>query len=243
MLELQNISFHADDKDILKDINLKIDDKFVAITGPNGSGKSTLLKIIMGIITPTSGKIIFDGQDITGLAVNERANLGISFAFQQPVRFKGLKVKDLLAIAAGESGNSAKTRAYLKAVGLCPMDYLDREINDTLSGGEMKRIEIAMAAARGGKMSLFDEPEAGIDLWSFQSLIKVFANLRNVTNGNIMIISHQERILEIADKIIYLKDGVVDRYDESAKIMDELNMRRRGGCDCAFGQKGGSCNG
>ncbi|MBR2820381.1 MAG: ATP-binding cassette domain-containing protein [Clostridiales bacterium] len=243
MLELQNISFHADDKDILKDINLKIDDKFVAITGPNGSGKSTLLKIIMGIITPTSGKIIFDGQDITGLAVNERANLGISFAFQQPVRFKGLKVKDLLAIAAGESGNSAKTRAYLKAVGLCPMDYLDREINDTLSGGEMKRIEIAMAAARGGKLSLFDEPEAGIDLWSFQSLIEVFENLRNVTNGNIMIISHQERILEIADKIIYLKDGVVDRYDESAKIMDELNMRRRGGCDCAFGQKGGSCNG
>lgn len=243
MLELQNISFHADDKDILKDINLKIDDKFVAITGPNGSGKSTLLKIIMGIITPTSGKIIFDGQDITGLAVNERANLGISFAFQQPVRFKGLKVKDLLAIAAGESGNSAKTRAYLKAVGLCPMDYLDREINDTLSGGEMKRIEIAMAAARGGKLSLFDEPEAGIDLWSFQSLIEVFENLRNVTNGNILIISHQERILEIADKIIYLKDGLVDRYDESAKVMDELNMRRRGGCDCAFGQNGGTCNG
>ncbi len=243
MLELQNISFHADDKDILKDINLKIDDKFVAVTGPNGSGKSTLLKIIMGIITPTSGKVIFDGQDITDLPVNERANLGISFAFQQPVRFKGLKVRDLLAIAAGENGASAKVRAYLKAVGLCPMDYLDREINDTLSGGEMKRIEIAMAAARGGKMSLFDEPEAGIDLWSFQSLIEVFENLRNVTNGNILIISHQERILEIADKIIYLKDGQVDRYDESAKVMDELNMRRRGGCDCAFGQKGGSCNG
>ena len=243
MLELQNISFHADDKDILKDINLKIDDKFVAVTGPNGSGKSTLLKIIMGIITPTSGKVIFDGQDITDLPVNERANLGMSFAFQQPVRFKGLKVRDLLAIASGDSGSSAKARAYLKAVGLCPMDYLDREINDTLSGGEMKRIEIAMAAARGGKMSLFDEPEAGIDLWSFQSLIEVFANLRNVTNGNILIISHQERILEIADKIIYLKEGKVDRYDESAKIMDELNMRRRGGCDCAFGQNGGSCNG
>lgn len=243
MLELQNISFHADDKDILKDINLKIDDKFVAVTGPNGSGKSTLLKIIMGIITPSSGKVIFDGQDITDLPVNERANLGISFAFQQPVRFKGLKVRDLLAIAAGENGASAKVRAYLKAVGLCPMDYLNREINDTLSGGEMKRIEIAMAAARGGKMSLFDEPEAGIDLWSFQSLIEVFENLRNVTNGNILIISHQERILEIADKIIYLKDGLVDRYDESAKIMDELNMRRRGGCDCAFGQNGGTCNG
>ena len=243
MLELQNISFHADDKDILKDINLKIDDKFVAVTGPNGSGKSTLLKVIMGIITPTSGKVIFDGQDITDLPVNERANLGMSFAFQQPVRFKGLKVRDLLAIASGDSGSSAKSRAYLKAVGLCPMDYLNREINDTLSGGEMKRIEIAMAAARGGKMSLFDEPEAGIDLWSFQSLIEVFENLRNVTNGNILIISHQERILEIADKIIYLKDGQVDRYDESAKIMDELNMRRRGGCDCAFGQNGGTCNG
>ena len=242
MLELQNISFHADDKDILKDINLKIDDKFVAVTGPNGSGKSTLLKIIMGIIKPTSGKVIFDGQDITDLPVNERANLGISFAFQQPVRFKGLKVRDLLAIAAGENGASAKVRAYLKAVGLCPMDYLDREINDTLSGGEMKRIEIAMAAARGGKMSLFDEPEAGIDLWSFQSLIEVFENLRNVTNGNIMIISHQERILEIADKIIYLKDGVVDRYDESAKIMSELNMGRYG-CGCAYSQKEGVCNG
>ena len=243
MLELQNISFHADDKDILKDINLKIDDKFVAITGPNGSGKSTLLKIIMGIITPTSGKIFFDGQDITDLPVNERANLGMSFAFQQPVRFKGLKVIDLLKIAAGPEGNAAMIRSYLKAVGLCPMDYLNREINDTLSGGEMKRIEIAMAAARGGKMSLFDEPEAGIDLWSFQSLIEVFENLRNVTNGNILIISHQERILEIADKIIYLKEGTVDRYDDSAKVMDELNMRRKGGCDCAFGQKGVSCNG
>lgn len=241
MLELQNISFHADDKDILKDINLKIDDKFVAITGPNGSGKSTLLKIIMGIITPTSGKIIFDGQDITDLAVNERANLGMSFAFQQPVRFKGLKVKDLLSIAAGK--DVSKDCSYLRSVGLCPRDYLNREINDTLSGGEMKRIEIAMAAARGGKMSLFDEPEAGIDLWSFQSLIEVFENLHNITNGNILIISHQERILEIADKIIYLKEGQVDRYDESAKIMDELNMRRKGGCDCAYGQKGVSCNG
>lgn len=241
MLELQNICFHADDKDILKDISLKIDDKFVAITGPNGSGKSTLLKVIMGIITPTSGRIIFDGQDITDLPVNERADLGMSFAFQQPVRFKGLKVIDLLKIAAGPEGNAAMIRSYLKAVGLCPMDYLNREINDTLSGGEMKRIEIAMAAARGGKMSLFDEPEAGIDLWSFQSLIEVFENLRNVTNGNILIISHQERILEIADKIIYLKEGVVDRYDDSAKIMDELNMRRRGGCDCAHGQGGVTC--
>lgn len=243
MLELQNICFFADDKDILKNINLKIDDKFVAITGPNGSGKSTLLKIIMGIIKPTSGRILFDGQDITDMAVNERANLGMSFAFQQPVRFKGLKVKDLLSIAAGEGVDVTKDCSYLRAVGLCPKDYLDREINDTLSGGEMKRIEIAMAAARGGKLSLFDEPEAGIDLWSFQSLIEVFENLREVTNGNILIISHQERILEIADKIIYLKDGGVDKYDDAAKIMSDLNMRYAGGCGCMNSKKEGACNG
>ena len=243
MLELQNICFFADDKDILKNINLKIDDKFVAITGPNGSGKSTLLKIIMGIIKPTSGRILFDGQDITDMAVNERANLGMSFAFQQPVRFKGLKVKDLLSIAAGEGVDVTKDCSYLRAVGLCPKDYLDREINDTLSGGEMKRIEIAMAAARGGKLSLCDEPEAGIDLWSFQSLIEVFENLREVTNGNILIISHQERILEIADKIIYLKDGGVDKYDDAAKIMSDLNMRYAGGCGCMNSKKEGACNG
>ena len=242
MLELQNICFHADDKDILKNINLKIDDKFVAITGPNGSGKSTLLKIIMGIITPTSGRIIFDGEDITDLPVYERANRGMSFAFQTPVRFKGIRVRDILSIAEGKP---VKMGTYLRAVGLCPKDYLDREINDTLSGGEMKRIEIATAAARGGKLSLFDEPEAGIDLWSFQNLIQVFENLRDVTNGNIMIISHQERILEIADKIIYLKDGEVDKFDDSAKIMDELNMthhRNRKGCLIA-GAQGVHCNG
>ena len=242
MLELQNICFHADDKDILKNINLKIDDKFVAITGPNGSGKSTLLKIIMGIITPTSGRIIFDGEDITDLPVYERANRGMSFAFQTPVRFKGIRVRDILSIAEGKP---VRMGTFLRAVGLCPKDYLDREINDTLSGGEMKRIEIATAAARGGKLSLFDEPEAGIDLWSFQNLIQVFENLRDVTNGNIMIISHQERILEIADKIIYLKDGVVDKYDESAKIMEELNMthhRNRKGCLIA-GAEGVHCNG
>ena len=242
MLELQNICFHADDKDILKNINLKISDKFVAITGPNGSGKSTLLKIIMGIITPTSGRIIFDGEDITDLPVNERANRGMSFAFQMPVRFKGIRVRDILSIAEGKP---VKMGTFLRAVGLCPKDYLDREINDTLSGGEMKRIEIATAAARGGKLSLFDEPEAGIDLWSFQNLIQVFENLRDVTNGNIMIISHQERILEIADKIIYLKDGEVDRYDDSAKIMEELNMthhRNRKGCLIA-GAEGVHCNG
>lgn len=243
MLELQNVSFSADGKDILRDINITISDKFVAVTGPNGSGKSTLLKIIMGITKPTSGRIIFDGTDITDMPVNERANLGMSFAFQQPVRFKGLKVRDLLSIAAGKDVNINKDCSYLRAVGLCPRDYIDREINDTLSGGEMKRIEIAMAAVRGGKLSLFDEPEAGIDLWSFKSLIDVFMNLHNVTNGNIIIISHQERILAIADKIIYLKDGVVEQYAEGEKVMAGLELRHGGSCSCAHGAKGESCNG
>ena len=243
MLELQNISFHADDKDILKDISLKIDDKFVAITGPNGSGKSTLLKVIMGIITPTSGRIIFDGQDITDLPVNERANLGMSFAFQQPVRFKGLKVIDLLKIAVGQEGTAAEIRSYLKAVGLCPMDYLNREINDTLSGGEMKRIEIAMAAARGGKMSLFDEPEAGIDLWSFQNLIRIFEKMRNeIKDSSIVIISHQERILQIADEIVVLANGQVTKHGPREEILPELlgtsdavgvcGCLKRGGANC-----------
>ncbi|MCR4689312.1 MAG: ATP-binding cassette domain-containing protein [Saccharofermentans sp.] len=243
MLELQNICFRADDKDILTDVNLKIDDKFVAITGPNGSGKSTLLKVIMGINEPTSGRVIFDGEDITDLPVNERAKRGLSFAFQQPVKFKGLRVRDLLTIASGSKMDLDRDCSFLKAVGLCPRDYIDREINDTLSGGEMKRIEIAMAAAKGGKMSLFDEPEAGIDLWSFNSLIDVFENLREKTDGNILIISHQERILEIADKIVYLKDGKVARYDTAEVIMDEFGMRRGRGCKCAHGMEGESCNG
>ena len=229
MLELQNICFTADGKDILKDISLKIDDKFVAITGPNGSGKSTLLKIIMGIIKPTSGKVIFDGQDITDLPVNERANLGISFAFQQPVRFKGLKVRDLLSIAGGDGIDLTKDCSYLAAVGLCAKDYLNREINDTLSGGEMKRIEIAMAAARGGKLSLFDEPEAGIDLWSFQSLIKVFEGMREDLKSSIIIISHQERILDIADEIVVIKDGEIVAYDKKDEILPEL-LKGTAGC-------------
>ena len=227
----------------LKGISFDVDaGEVISLIGSNGAGKTTTLHSISNLIKKVSGSISFDGQDITDLAVNERANLGISFAFQQPVRFKGLKVKDLLGIAAGEGVDVTKDCKYLSAVGLCAKDYLNREINDTLSGGEMKRIEIAMAAARGGKLSLFDEPEAGIDLWSFQSLIKVFENLRRVTNGNIMIISHQERILEIADKIIYLKDGEVDRYDEAKKVMTDLNMGRYG-CGCAYSQEEGVCNG
>ncbi len=220
MLELKNISYEIDGKKILNDINIKIDDRFVAITGPNGSGKSTLAKIIMGIIAPTSGQIIFDGRDITEMPVNERANLGISFAFQQPVRFKGLRVEDLLKLAS--HGNFSDVKALLTEVGLEPSKYWHRELNDTLSGGEMKRIEIAMTAARGTALSLFDEPEAGIDLWSFNSLIKVFEKLYKRTSGSIVIISHQERILNIADKIIYLKDGRIDSYGEGQKVLKML---------------------
>ncbi len=228
MLKLENICFEIDDKEILKNIDLEVDDRFVAITGPNGSGKSTLLKIIMGIQAPTSGRIWLDGTDITELSITERANLGISFAFQQPVRFKGLRVRDLLELAGGKkmSGKERFTHAcdVLSEVGLCAKEYIDRELNDTLSGGEMKRIEIAMAAARGTKMTLFDEPEAGIDLWSFQSLIKVFEKLHQETDGTIMIISHQERILDIADKIIYLKDGEIIEYGEGKNVMRHLSL-------------------
>ena len=204
MLKLEHISFTADDKEILKDINLTLDDHFIAITGPNGSGKSTLLKVIMGIITPDTGRILLDGEDITDLSITERARKGISFAFQQPVRFKGLRVRDLLELAAGRKKGKEGTEAFyqacrtLNAVGLDAKEYIGRELNDTLSGGEMKRIEIAMAAARGTALTLFDEPEAGIDLWSFQSLIQVFEKLYRQTSGTIMIISHQERILNIA---------------------------------------------
>ena len=228
MLKLEHISFTADDKEILKDINLTLDDHFIAITGPNGSGKSTLLKVIMGIITPDTGRILLDGEDITDLSITERARMGISFAFQQPVRFKGLRVRDLLELAAGRKKGKEGTEAFyqacrtLNAVGLDAKEYIGRELNDTLSGGEMKRIEIAMAAARGTALTLFDEPEAGIDLWSFQSLIQVFEKLYQQTSGTIMIISHQERILNIADKIIYLKDGEVLEYDEGRKVMQHL---------------------
>ncbi len=228
MLEVKNISFSAEGKEILKNISLEIGDRFVAITGPNGSGKSTLLKVIMGLITPTSGRILLDGEDITELPVNERANRGISFAFQQPVRFKGLRVRDLMELTGSGEKNRREQFNHacdvLSQVGLCARDYLDRELNDTLSGGEMKRIEIAMAAARGTKLTLFDEPEAGIDLWSFQSLIKVFERLYRQNQGNIMIISHQERILNIADKIIYLKDGIVEEFDEGRKVMRDLAL-------------------
>lgn len=223
MLELKNIGYKTEDgKEILKDINLKIEDRFIAITGPNGSGKSTFAKIIAGIYTPTSGQIFFNGEDITNMSISERANKGISFAFQQPVRFKGLKVKDILQIAAGNGTDFNDCCALLSDVGLCARDYVDRDLDDSLSGGEMKRIEIATILARNTELNIFDEPEAGIDLWSFNNLIKVFENMYKKTKGSIIIISHQERILNIADKIIYLKDGVVDKYGSKDDILPDL---------------------
>lgn len=223
MLELKNISFYSEDnKKILDNICLEIDNNFTVITGPNGSGKSTLAKIIAGIKKPTSGKIIFNGEDITNLSITERAKRGMSYAFQQPVRFKGLKVKDLMSLAAGKESSLSEVCDLLSEVGLCARDYINRNIDGTLSGGELKRIEIAMVIARNTQLSIFDEPEAGIDLWSFQKLIHVFEKLYKSNDKSILIISHQERILNIADKIIYLKDGVVKKYDERENILNEL---------------------
>ncbi len=229
MLKLENISYSVGGKDILKDINLEVSDRFVAITGPNGSGKSTLAKLIAGIITPTEGKIYMDGKDITEMSITDRANSGISFAFQQPVRFKGLTVKQLISLAAGKTTSVSDACAYLSEVGLCAKDYINREVNASLSGGELKRIEIAMINARGTALSVFDEPEAGIDLWSFNNLIKVFENMHKRTRGTIMIISHQERILNIADKIIFLAGGRVEEYDDREKVFPKL-MDIRTGC-------------
>ena len=223
MLELKNICFGVDGgKDILHDVSLTLDGHVIALTGPNGGGKSTLAKIIAGIIKPTSGQILLDGEDITHMSITERANHGISYAFQQPVRFKGLRVKDLLDIATGRTHDMSMACRVLSEVGLCARDYLDRELNDSLSGGEMKRIEIAMTLARGTKLNIFDEPEAGIDLWSFQSLIRVFENMRDKTNGRILIISHQERILNIADKVAYLRDGRVEKYGSREEVLPGL---------------------
>ena len=227
MLDIQHLSFAVTNetagKEILHDITLTVDSgRFVVITGPNGGGKSTLAKVIAGIITPTEGKILFDGEDITPLSVTERAKRGISYAFQQPVRFKGLTVRDLISIAAGRSANVSDACAYLSEVGLCARDYLDREVNASLSGGELKRIEIATILARGTKLSVFDEPEAGIDLWSFGNLINVFQKMYDKTNGSILIISHQERILDIADKIVVIAGGEVERAGTKEEILPKL---------------------
>ena len=226
MLELQNISYgveqDGDSKNILRDISLTIDERFVAITGPNGGGKSTLAKVIAGILTPTQGRILLDGEDITGLDITQRAQKGISFAFQQPVRFKGLTVKDLITLASGKQIGVPEECGYLSEVGLCAKDYIDREVDASLSGGELKRIEIAMIMARGTKLSVFDEPEAGIDLWSFSNLIQVFEHLHEKINGSIIIISHQERILDIADRIIVLADGRIQTQGTRDEVLPQL---------------------
>ncbi len=222
MLELKNISYTADGNEILKDVSLTVSERFVAITGPNGSGKSTLAKIVAGIIKPDFGKIYLDGVDITDLSITERANMGISYAFQAPVKFKGITVKDLISLASGKKISVGEACAYLSEVGLCAKDYINREVNASLSGGELKRIEIAMINARGTRLSVFDEPEAGIDLWSFNNLIKVFEKMYERTKGSILIISHQERILDIADKIVVIANGGISKIGTKDEIMPEL---------------------
>ncbi len=235
MLELQNLSFQVSgdtdsQKEIIKNISLTFEDHtFIAITGPNGGGKSTLAKLIMGIEKPTAGKIVFNGTDITDMSITERARLGISFAFQQPVRFKGIKVKDLITLAAGSNIKLSSACDYLSRVGLCARDYINRDVDTSLSGGELKRIEIATIIARNTPLSVFDEPEAGIDLWSFNNLIKVFEDLHSSTDNSLIIISHQERILNIADEIVVLAGGSVQARGHREDILPEL-LNGTGGC-------------
>lgn len=227
MLELQNVTYTVTENNIEKNIidhmDLVIPDgKFVVITGPNGGGKSTLAKTIMGINHISSGRLLFDGEDITAKKITERAKLGISFAFQQPVHFKGIKVIDLLRLATGKNISKDSACEYLSKVGLCAKEYINREVNNSLSGGELKRIEIATVLARGTKFSIFDEPEAGIDIWSFQNLIQVFENIRKTVQGTVLIISHQERILNIADEIVVIENGKVAKQGAKADILPEL---------------------
>ena len=228
MLELQHISFEVTEgsggHEILRDVSLTVPNgRLVVITGPNGGGKSTLARLIMGIEKPTGGTIRFNGEDITGLSITERARLGIAFAFQQPVRFKGLQVLDLLRLASGRDITPSDACEYLSAVGLCARDYINREVNASLSGGELKRIEIATVLARGKSLSIFDEPEAGIDLWSFQNLIEVFQGMRaHIQDSSIIIISHQERILNIADEIVVLQGGALAMQGPRAQILPQL---------------------
>ena len=240
MLEIKNLTYTVTDEKtgkqikILDDVSVTINERFVAVTGPNGSGKSTLAKLIAGIYKADSGQILLDGVDISEMNITERARAGISFAFQQPVRFKGITVKDMISMAAGEKISVAEACKYLSEVGLCAKEYVNREINESLSGGELKRIEIAMINARGTKFSVFDEPEAGIDLWSFNNLIKVFEKMHEKTHGNILIISHQERILDIADKIIVIADGKIAAYGTKDEILPEL-LSAQAACKYASG--------
>ena len=229
MLELQHISFQVPDdggseKEIIRDVSLTVPDgRLIAVTGPNGGGKSTLAKLIAGIEKPTEGRILLNGEDITPLGITERARLGIGFAFQQPVRFKGIRVFDLIRIASGKNISISDACDYLSSVGLCARDYVDREVNASLSGGELKRIEIATILARKPSLSVFDEPEAGIDLWSFQNLIEVFRHMREtIRESSILIISHQERILNIADEIVVLRDGALAESGTREEVLPSL---------------------
>lgn len=241
MLELKNVSYFRDNKQILDNISLKIDNsKLVAITGPNGSGKSTLAKIIMGILKPDSGSIFFDGKDITNIGITDRAKLGIGFAFQQPVKFKGLTVRGLIELSSGNTINVSEACNYLSDVGLCAKDYLNREVSNSLSGGELKRIEIAMLAAKKSKLTVFDEPEAGIDLWSFNSLISVFEKMHSeISDSSIVIISHQEKILNIADEIILLVDGKVQAVGQKEEVLPLLLNNTQKPCKVML-EKGGN---
>lgn len=237
MLELKNICYKRDGKNILNNISLSIDDdRFIVITGPNGSGKSTLAKIIMGLELPDSGSIIFNGEDITDLSVDKRANMGISFSFQQPVKFKGLTVFDLIKLAAHKNITHDEACSVLSKVGLCANEYLNREVNDSLSGGELKRIEIATVFLRNSKLTIFDEPEAGIDLWSFNNLISLFTDLRSKTKGTTLIISHQERIINIADTVILMKNGKIEKQGTAKEVMPKVVCTKK----CP--KKGGALN-
>ncbi len=227
MLELKHISFNVNDdkgeKDIIKDVSLTLEDgRFLVITGPNGGGKSTLAKLIMGIEKPTGGQILWNGTDITNMSITERANLGIGYAFQQPPRFKGLSVRDLLSLAHGSDLPEDQCCAYLTQVGLCSKDYLNRQVDSSLSGGEIKRIEIATLMARDLKLAIYDEPEAGIDLWSFNMLVESFKGITKTRKESMVIISHQERIMKIADEIAIIADGIVKKQGPTAEVFPEL---------------------
>lgn len=231
MLSLEKISFAVGEngtaKEIIHDVSLDLSEgRLIVITGPNGGGKSTLARLIAGIWKPTSGRILLNGSDITNWSITERARAGIGYAFQQPVRFKGIQVLDLIRLASGKDLTVSEACEYLSAVGLCARDYVNREVNASLSGGELKRIEIATVFAKGSNVSVFDEPEAGIDLWSFQNLIKLFQNMRrNIKNASILIISHQERILNIADEIVVMKNGMLVKHGPKDEILPELSKK------------------